>query len=304
MEFGKVKPHEIPLIDFSLPPDPDFNQSTFAKNKSPQKLEVYVGCAKWGIKDWVGQIFPEKTKATEFLEAYVKQFNSVELNATFYKTYGAETIAKWKEKAAANPDFLFCPKFSQTISHNKRLKNAAEITTAYYEGIMAFGEKLGPVFLQLSDSFSPKSFDDLQLYLEQLPQDVPVFVELRHASWFSDQEIQEKVFHLFRKLHIGTVITDASGRRDAMHMHLSTPTAFVRFVGNNLHATDYIRADEWVTRIKAWQEQGLEKLFLFMHQSEEKASPIIGDYFIEKLNKKLGLVIKRPTFISKPPELF
>jgi len=304
MEFGKVPPQELPFIDFSLPPDAAFNAETFKQGGSQQQLKVYVGCAKWGIKDWVGQIFPPKTKEAGFLEAYVKQFNAVELNATFYKLYDAGTIGKWKEKAAANPGFLFCPKFTRAISHVKRLKNAQELTTAYFEGVMAFGEKLGPLFLQLSDNFGPQNFPELQQYLKQLPRDVPVFVELRHEAWFSNLVFQEKAFRLFRDLNIGAVITDASGRRDAVHMHLPTPAAFIRFVGNNLHATDYLRADEWVERIKKWQGQGLGSLYLFMHQKEEAASPVLADYFIKALNKELGLELKQPVFIPKNLELF
>ncbi len=304
MEFGKVQPQELASVNFSLPADPAFNAETFRKVDQQKKLKVYIGCAKWGIKDWVGQIFPPKIKEADFLEAYVKQFNSVELNATFYKVYSPATIEKWKVKAASNPDFLFCPKFSRAISHIGKLQNAIELTTAYYEGIIAFGEKLGPLFLQLSDNYGPQNFTDLQQYLGQLPKDVPLFVELRHEGWFSNPDLQEKVFRLFHNLNIGAVITDAAGRRDVVHMHLPTTSAFVRFVGNNLHPTDYLRADEWIERLKKWQQQGLETLFLFMHQKEETASPILADYFIKQLNEELKLEIKRPEFMQKPLELF
>ncbi len=304
MDFGKVPLQELPDIDFNLPPDPAFTLETLKQNHAKKKLKVYVGCAKWGRKEWVGQIFPAKTKEKDFLTAYANQFDCVELNATFYQVYGEEILGKWKAQTAANPDFLFCPKFSQTISHIKRLKDASEVTTAYYKGIMAFGEKLGPVFLQLSDSFGPKNFTVLQEYLEQLPKDVPVYVELRHKEWFSEPENSQKVFELFRKLNIGSIITDASGRRDVVHMNLSTPSAFIRFVGNNLHSTDYDRADEWIARIKIWQGLGLESLYFFMHNTEEANSPKMADYFIERINKALGLEVRRPRFLGGQGELF
>lgn len=304
MEFGKVSLQQLPSVDFSLPSDTKFTQETLRKNPAHTKLKVYVGCAKWGIKDWVGQIFQPKTKENQYLEAYVNQFNAIELNATFYKLYGAETIEKWKVKAASNTDFLFCPKFPSIITHVKRLKDATELTTEYYKAIIAFEDKLGPAFLQLNDNFGPKNFSDLQQYLEHLPQDVPLFVELRHEAWFSDRAMQEKVFELFRKLNIGAVITDTSGRRDVVHMNLSTSSAFIRFVGNNLHLTDYQRIDEWIVRIKKWQNLGLENLYFFMHQQEETASPVLADYFISGINKALDLDIKRPKFIKKAPELF
>ncbi|MVN20823.1 DUF72 domain-containing protein [Mucilaginibacter arboris] len=304
MEFGKVEPHEVAAIDFTLPADPGFTTDTLKSNRSGQKLKIHVGCVTWGAKDWVGEVYPPGVKESMFWEAYAKQFNCMELNATFYQVYHTETLTKWKERVAVNPDFLFCPKFSRQISHAASLKTVYELTTTFYEGILAFGEKLGPLFLQLSDYFGPERFAELETYLKQLPKDIPVFVELRHERWFSDKPLQEKVFSMLKNLNIGAVITDAAGRRDAVHMHLPTPAAFIRFVGNQLHPTDYQRADDWVKRIKTWQEQGLESLFLFVHQHYNVTEPKLADYFISKLNQELGLALKRPQFIQKPLALF
>jgi uncharacterized protein YecE (DUF72 family) len=304
MEFGRVTDDELALVDFSLPTDPAFTVETLHSAGTIAPLQVHTGCAKWGRKEWVGQIYPPKTKDANFLDEYVKHFDCIELNATFYNVYGPDTIGKWKAKAEANPAFKFCPKFSQSISHIRRLKNSEDITTTYYEGIMAFGEKLGPLFLQLSDNFTPKSLPELTAYLEQLPADVPVFVELRHKAWFSESENREAAFNLFKRLNIGAVITDASGRRDCVHMMLPTPHAFIRFVGNGLHPTDYARCDEWVERIAQWKEMGLQSVWFFMHQHDERYSPELCDYVIDKLNKKLNINLHRPQFIGKEKELF
>jgi uncharacterized protein YecE (DUF72 family) len=304
MEFGRVLPEELDTVDFSFPPDPDLTVKTLAAAKNSSSLEVHVGCAKWGRKEWLGKIYPPKTKDANFLEEYVKHFDSIELNATFYNTYPAATIAKWKEKADSNPDFKFCPKFSQSISHIRRLKNAEEITTQFYEGIMAFGDKLGPLFLQLSDNFTPKSFPEVKAYLEHLPKDVSVFVELRHKEWYANSECRDSAFTLMHELGIGAVITDASGRRDCVHMTLPTPHAFIRFVGNSLHRTDYKRVDDWVERIAQWRDMGLQSVWFFMHQHDERYSPELADYVSEQLNKKLGLDLPRPQFMDRDKGLF
>jgi len=304
MEFGRVTPQELAAIDFTLPPDPELTVTTLKAAKNDPPLQVHVGCAKWGRKEWLGKIYPPKTKDANFLDEYVKHFDCIELNATFYNVYPAATISKWKDKAGANPGFKFCPKFSQSISHIRRLKNAEEITTTFYEGILAFGDKLGPLFLQLSDNCTPKSFPELKAYLEQLPKDVPVFVELRHKEWFANDEVRQNVFNLFHQLNIGAVITDASGRRDCVHMNLPTPHAFIRFVGNSLDRTDYIRVDEWVDRIKQWRDMGLQSVWFFMHQHDERYSPELADYVSEQLNKKLGLKLHRPQFIDRDKGLF
>jgi uncharacterized protein YecE (DUF72 family) len=304
MEFGRVASHELAEVDFSLPPDPKLTIATLKSAKSDQQLQVHVGCAKWGRKEWVGKIYPPKTKDANFLDEYVKHFDAIELNATFYNVYPATTISKWKEKADVNPHFKFCPKFSQSISHIRRLKNAEEITTTFYEGILAFGDKLGPLFLQLSDNFTPKSLPELKTYLEHLPKDIPIFVELRHKDWFAVPETRDNVFNLFKQLNIGAVITDASGRRDCVHMELPTPHAFIRFVGNSLDRTDYTRVDEWVDRIKQWRDMGLQSVWFFMHQHDERYSPELADYVSEQLNQKLGLNLLRPQFIDRDKGLF
>ena len=304
MEFGRVSPEELIAVDFTLPPDPELTIKTLQSAKNDKPLQVHVGCAKWGRKEWVGKIYPPKTKDANFLDEYVKHFDCIELNATFYNVYGPEMIAKWKEKADSNPDFKFCPKFSQSITHIRRLKNADEITTKYYEGILAFGDKLGPLFLQVGDNFTPKSFPDLKAYLEQLPKDVPIFLELRHKDWFLVPENRDLIFNLLHELHIGAVITDASGRRDVVHMQLPTPHAFIRFVGNSLHTTDYARCDEWIERVKQWQQMGLQSVWFFMHQHDERYSPELADYVVEQLNKKLGLSLQRPQFIDRDKGLF
>ncbi|RYY32925.1 MAG: DUF72 domain-containing protein [Sphingobacteriaceae bacterium] len=304
MEFGRVAPEELMEVDFTLPPDPEITVKTLEAAKGTGKLQVHVGCAKWGRKEWVGKIYPPKTKDANFLDEYVKHFDCIELNATFYQVYGPAVLGKWREKAAANPDFKFCPKFSQSISHIRRLKNAEDITTSFYEGIAAFGDKLGPIFLQLSDNFTPKSFPELKAYLEQLPTDAPVYVELRHKDWYAVDENREKVFNMFKELNIGSVITDASGRRDCVHMHLTTPHAFIRFVGNSLHPTDYSRVDEWIERIVKWADIGLQSVWFFMHQHDERYSPELSDYVSEQLNKKLGLSLLRPKFLDRDKGLF
>lgn len=304
MEFGRVQAHELPEVNFTLPPDSLLTINTLKESNRKEPLQVHVGCAKWGRKEWVDKIYPPKTKEANFLDEYVKHFDCIELNATFYQVYGPETIAKWAEKADVNPNFKFCPKFSQSISHIRRLKNAEEMTTAFYNGIMAFGKHLGPVFLQLSDNYTPKSYPELKAYLEHLPKDVPVFVEVRHKEWFSSIGTDHDVFKLLSDLNIGSVITDASGRRDCVHMHLSTPHAFIRFVGNSLDRTDYARVDEWVERIKQWNEAGLQSVWFFMHQHDERFSPELCDYVIEKMNEALNVQLPRIKFLNKDKGLF
>jgi uncharacterized protein YecE (DUF72 family) len=119
MKFGRVEnPDEI---DFKIPADDKGTKACLAKSKA-KKLKIYVGCAKWSKKDLKG-FYPKGVK--DELEYYSTQFNSIELNATFYRLFPASTFEKWQETV---PDgFKFFPKLSQTISHFRRLKDVDEV---------------------------------------------------------------------------------------------------------------------------------------------------------------------------------
>ena len=87
MQFGQVEPEELNSIDFSLPKEPAFNKQILSGKKN-KNAKVYIGCAKWGRVEWIGKVYPEKTKEKDFLKYYVQHYNSIELNATHYKIYG------------------------------------------------------------------------------------------------------------------------------------------------------------------------------------------------------------------------
>jgi uncharacterized protein YecE (DUF72 family) len=295
MDFGKVDSKELRKIDFKLPPDPEGTKHLLAKYKKVAKPAVYIGCAKWGRKDWVGKLYPLKTKEKDFLEHYAKHFNSIELNATFYRIPEPDRVKEWKSKVGKA--FKFCPKFTEVITHRSRLKDAREVTNAFLKGVFEFEENLGPCFIQLPPNFPSKNFDILKAYLESLPKDLEVFVELRHPDWFLP-EMAEKTFSMIEKLKKGSAITDASGRRDCVHQHITIPSTFIRFVGNGLHATDYTRVDDWVKRMKTWLDSGMKSIYFFMHQHDELHSPELCKYVIQEMNKACKLNIPEPRFIS------
>lgn len=308
MEFGRVLPAEIKGIDFTLPQDGEQTAITLSALQPMLNPTFYVGCAKWGRKEWLGLIYPEKTKEKDFLGAYVKHFNSIELNAVFYSLPKEDQILKWKAIAEANTheDFIFCPKFSNVLSHIKRLNNADVETDLYIKAINAFGKHLGPCFLQLSDNFGPKNLPILETYLRKLPADFNVFVEVRHQDWFKDPIARKELFKMLSELGKGAAITDTSGRRDVLHMELTTPQSFIRFVGNGglFLDSDKTRINDWVIRLKQWLNQGLEKVYFFLHQHDETDTPLIADYTIEQFNKHLGSNLARIHFTDKQSRLF
>ena len=302
MDFGRVPEENLSKVDFGLKAEPLFNKDIL-KGKSVKTPKVYIGCAKWGRTEWVGKIYPPKAKEKDFLEHYVQHYNSIELNATHYKVYGEAGIKKWAAKAA-NKDFKFCPKMYQGVTHRGGLKGKDFIMNEFFRGIVAFEEFLGPIFIQVSETFSPKRKEELFDFLRSLPTDLQFFMEVRHPDWFAKPDIAKELFSTLAALNIGAVITDTAGRRDCAHMHLTVPKTFIRYVGNSLHATDYTRIDEWINRMRYWLDKGIEELYFFMHMHDEATSPELTVYLVDKMNKELGLNLIKPTFIEKQKGLF
>lgn len=187
MDFGRVSVEELANIDFSLPKEPAFNK-TILGGKPVKSPKVYIGCAKWGRTEWVGKIYPPRAKEKEFLDHYVHHYNSIELNATHYKVYGDAGIKKWTAKAAGK-DFKFCPKMYQGITHRGSLKGKNFITNEFFRGIVAFEEYLGPIFIQVSETFSPKRKEELFEFLQTMPADLQFFMEVRHPDWFKSPRL-------------------------------------------------------------------------------------------------------------------
>lgn len=292
MEFGRVSEQELDKIDFRLPKDTGLTQKSLSRGKGNTKL--HIGCSKWGRNDWIGKIYPPKTKPADFLEHYAKSFSCVELNAMYYRLPSVEQIHSWTAKVGK--DFKFVPKFTENITHELKLKNAMSEVIRFLDHMYAFGENLGPIFLMPSPYMSPKELNTIISFIDALPKDIQLFVEVRHSEWY--EKTTHPLFEILAERNIGSIITDSAGRRDTVHMNLSTPQCFIRFVGNSLHQSDYLRIDDWITRIHEWMNQGIEDVYFFMHQHDELYSPELIKYMIEELNRRFQLDIQVPIFYS------
>ena len=301
MEFGKVDRSLLNTIDFSLQEGKVYPFPTSERDENPK---IHVGASVWGVKEWKGKIYPAKCSPNDYLLHYARSFNSIELNPTHYQIYPEMAIRKWKDKVE-NKNFAFCPKFPQSISHFSDLESEkARITTdQFLSSITHFEEKLGPCFLQLSDKFGPQKKQVLLNYLSTLPVDLKFALEVRNPSWY-EKEHSSALFEKLNKIGIGTVITDVAGRRDCAHMYVTAPFVIVRFVGNDLHETDYTRIDNWVKRIANWIEQGVNEIYFYIHQPGELVTPELTQYLIEQLNPFLSTHLEYPRLIEQSGSLF
>ena len=295
MKFGQVA--DPSQIDFTLPKD--HPQTKFILEQNKKGLDnISIGCAKWNKTDLKG-FYPKGIK--DELTYYSTQFNSIELNATFYGMPTAEQVQTWKEKTPK--DFKFFPKITNTVSHFRRLLNITDVVTQFASAVLNFDEKLGMVFLQLHDNFKPKDYERLEKFVKDWPKEVPLAIELRNTEWFTDEDVFNTVCELFEMNNITNIIVDTAGRRDMLHMRLTTPNAFIRYVGANADS-DYERLEDWLKRLTKWKKEGLQNLYFFVHQNIEKASPLLSAHLIEKMNEEWKTDIHVPKLADDTPTLF
>lgn len=299
MEFGKLP--DISLVDFSLPQDAPANASVLRKAAPANAWPWYTGATGWSMKEWVGSFYPKGTSSKDYLKAYGEQFNTIELNTTHYRIPDEETIQRWKVQTP--PDFRFCPKIPQTISHSRDLGTASS-QIAFFAGVIAgLEERLGPSFLQLPPHFSPQHLPLLKRFLEHWPRELPLAVEFRHSAWFSAGARLGAAGDLLQEHGTGAVITDVAGRRDVLHMRLTAPFTMVRFVGNDLHPSDYTRIDAWISRIAQWFEQGLQQVFFFTHEPDNLKAPQLAEHLTgQLLAGKLRWTTRGPKSLSAEPD--
>ena len=219
--------------NFTLPPGSPFNARIWAAVEPTSRSlnwqpTVYIGGPIWANKDYVGKVYPSNAKERDFLHYYTRQFNTIELNLTHYQIPTAGMIEKWK--AEATEIFTYCPKFPQIISHERQLVATEGLTEEFVNAVFNLEEFLGMTFLQLPPNFGPDKWPVLEAYLKSLPDELDVAVEFRHPDWFSKGTVWQQTLERLYQMHRHVVITDVAGRRDVLHMGLSSPVLTLRFI--------------------------------------------------------------------------
>jgi uncharacterized protein YecE (DUF72 family) len=213
-----------------------------------------IGLSGWNYAHWRhGVFYPERLPASKWLEFYARHFDTVEVNATFYRLPRQTAVANWVR--GTPPDFCFAIKSSRYLTHIKRLRELGEGLRRFYACIdpLVGSPKFGPVLWQLPESFR-RDDERLAGALERLPEGRHCF-EFRHASWFVPE-----VTELLRAHGVALVIGDHPQRPFQTH-ELTTGWTFVRFhAGKRGRAGNYSETElrEWAERIAAWREQQVD----------------------------------------------
>jgi uncharacterized protein YecE (DUF72 family) len=211
---------------------------------------VLVGCSGWNYSDWRERVYPKGCPASRWLEHYATLFDTVEVNATFYRLPATRSVARWVEQT---PDgFRFAVKASRYLTHIKRLTDLDRGLERFYERIepLVRSPKLGPVLWQLPANFH-RDDERLASALAALPPGRHCF-EFRHESWFADE-----VYALLREHGAALVIGDSPERPFQAH-ELTADFTFVRLHhGSRGRSGNYSERElaEWAKRIARWRRR-------------------------------------------------
>lgn len=152
-----------------------------------------IGCSGWNYKSWSGRFYPPDLPPSAWLAFYLRHFDTVETNATFYRLPTRETFAGWHDQT---PDgFVMAIKASRYLTHLKRLVDPEEPMARLFERAAGLGPRLGPVLYQLPASLTC-DLPRLARVLAALPRDLVLgdrrrialqhAFEFRHPSWYVD----------------------------------------------------------------------------------------------------------------------
>jgi uncharacterized protein YecE (DUF72 family) len=211
---------------------------------------VRIGCSGWNYKAWRDEFYEGKP-ARLWLQHYAQQFDTVEVNNTFYRLPLTSSVARWVEETP--PDFLFSIKGSRYLTHVKRLSDLEGGLQRFFERLepLVRTPKLGPVLWQLPPTFR-RDDDRLASALAALPRGRHCF-EFRHPSWFVDP-----VYELLRAHGAALVIADRPEIKEFQAHVFTTGWTFVRFhYGSRGRRGNYSESEleEWARRFEEWSRE-------------------------------------------------
>ena len=230
-------------------------------------MKAWIGTSGWVYDSWNGPVYPPTLPAARRLEFYQTHlFDTVELNASFYRWPREVSFASWRRRLADG--FRMTVKAPRGLTHAKRLYSPETWIGRMEPGLTMLGDRLGVLLVQLPPGM-PRDDARLGYFLAAMPRWVRVAVEFRHDSWLDD-----RVFGLLEEHRAAYVVM--SGARLPCVLRATTDFVYVRLHGpddNHLYGGSY--SDEsmqwWADRIREWLDQGRSVFAYFNNDWEGNA---------------------------------
>jgi uncharacterized protein YecE (DUF72 family) len=217
-----------------------------------QMRNYFIGTSGYTYNDWKEIFYPKGLSQKKWLAYYARHYNTVEINATFYRYFAPTVFARWRDETP--DDFRFTLKGPRDITHTKRLKDIDTELNRFLDSIQDLHSKLSLLLWQFPPSFKYDADDSKEKFTQfigQLPQNIKHVVEFRHKSWFNDN-----LYSLLNTHKVGFVMNDSSRFQAAEKV--TGDFAYIRFHGpTRLYASLYTMDElqTWAEKIRGWLNQ-------------------------------------------------
>jgi uncharacterized protein YecE (DUF72 family) len=213
---------------------------------APVLCDIRIGTSGYHYKHWVGHYYPAGIKSADMLAHYVHDFDTVELNNTFYRLPLESAFDTWRDSTPR--DFVFAVKGSRFLTHMVKLKDPERGLVNFIPRAERLRSKLGPILWQLPPKWNV-NLERLEEFLKKLPRGHRYAIELRNATWMNDD-----VYALLREHNAAYCIYELAGYHtpfittaDWTYVRLHGPTQF-KYQGSYTDA----QLAEWADRIREW----------------------------------------------------
>jgi uncharacterized protein YecE (DUF72 family) len=245
-----------------------------------QMAEIRIGTSGYHYKHWVGRYYPAGIKSADMLARYLRDFDTVELNNTFYQLPNESSFDTWRDSTPR--DFLFAVKGSRFISHMIKLKDPERGLVNFLPRAERLGGKLGPILWQLPPGWKV-NLERLETFLELLPREHRYTFELRNPTWMTDE-----VYEILRKYNAAFCIYELAGFQspievtaDWTYIRLHGPTAF-KYQGS--YTDDQLA--EWADRIRAWSRR-MKAIYVYF-DNDDSAYAVDNALTLKRMLKRLA----------------
>lgn len=226
----------------------------------------YIGTSGWTYGHWKGRFYPHDLPKKSWFDYYAGKFSSVEVNATFYRSFKDQTYHNWRERAPS--DFRYVLKAPQLITHRKYLLGTDEDIQAFYQSCSILGEKFEMILLQVAPNM-PYDLARLHQALCAFPDPTRVAVEFRRTEWLNQETLS-----LLRELDV--TICNVDLPQQQLAGSLTSSRAYLRLHGrNNWYAYNY-SPEELVQIAELSRElvqQGASRVYIFFNNDFEGYAP-------------------------------
>jgi uncharacterized protein YecE (DUF72 family) len=230
------------------------------------RKQVFLGCSGFHYFHWLGRFYPPDLHPGKWLEYYVRFFDSVEMNVTFYRFPSERMLKSWYKRTPKQ--FVFALKGNRLITHEKKLVGVDALIGRFYGLANLLGEKLGPILWQFPPSMR-KDTKLLSSFLGLLRTSYGGYenvIEFRHLSWYS-----EEVYDLLREFGVGYCIVSCPDL--PTHVVATADHAYIRFHGlEHWYRYDYSREEleEWARII---EELNAKKVYAYFNNDYNAWAP-------------------------------